>query len=189
MDELAGRRTRVSHAVEASVEALGMFPDQSKVGMWAFSHRLGGGNRDHRELVRIRRLDAQVHGQGQRRLLGRALKELPKLTDGGTGLYDTTLAAFRAVQAGYDKKAANSVVILTDGRNEDPGSISLTKLLRTLWQEMDPDRPVSIIAIGVGPDADAKALERIVSATSGHSYMARDAADIGKVFREALLSR
>ncbi len=189
MDELAGRRTRVSLAAQASAEGLRMFPDQAKIGMWAFSHGLGGRDRDHRELVKIRRLDARAGGRDQRQLLGRALKELPKLTNGGTGLYDTTLAAVRAVRHDYDKKAVNTVVILTDGRNEDPGSISLTKLLQTLWQEMDPDRPVSIIAIGIGPDADAKALERIVSATSGRSYLARDAKDIGKVFKQALLSR
>ena len=189
MDELASGRTRVTLASQASSQALGMFPDQSRIGMWAFSVGLGGPDVDHRELVGIRRLDAQVGGKSQRQLLGRALAELPRLTNGGTGLYDTTLSAVRALRSGYDQKAVNTLVLLTDGRNEDPSSISLPDLIRTLRQERDRARPVSVIAIGVGPDADDHSLRRIVAATGGRSYVARDPADIGQVFRQALLAR
>ena len=111
------------------------------------------------------------------------------MTSGGTGLYDTTLAAVRALRADYDANAINTVVLLTDGRNEDPGSISLNQLLHTLQRERDPSRPLSVIAVGVGPDADARSLRRIVAVTGGRSYVARDPSDIGKVFNDALLSR
>ena len=189
MDQAVDGRTRVSVATQASAGALGIFPDQSRVGMWAFNIGLGGG-KDYRELVGIRRLDARVDGTSQRRLLGRALAELPSLTVGGTGLYDTTLAAVRALRSDYDDEAINTVVLLTDGRNEDQHSIALPDLLHTLRRERDPARPVSVIAIGVGPDADANALHRIVDATGGgRSYVARDPDELGKVFHEALLSR
>lgn len=189
MDELAGGRTRAALAAEASAAALGMFPEQTRIGMWAFSDGLGGKGRDHRSLVATRRLDARADGVSQRRLLSRALAQLPYLTDGGTGLYDTTLAAVRAVRADYDEGAVNTVVLLTDGRNEDPGSISERRLLRTLGRERDPSRPVTVIAIGVGPEADAASLRRIVAATGGRSYLARNPTDIGRVFKNALLSR
>ena len=81
------------------------------------------------------------------------------------------------------------MVLLTDGRNEDPGSLALPQLLHTLRAERDPARPVAVIAIGVGPDADAEALGRIVAATGGRSYSARNPAATGKVFESALLSR
>ena len=189
MDEVAGGRTRVSLASEASAASMGMFADHSQVGMWAFSVGLGGPDRDYRELVPIRRLDARVGGESQRQALGGALAELPGLTYGGTGLYDTTLAAVRAVRAGYDDEAVTSVVLLTDGRNVDPGSLALPQLLHTRRAERDPARPVAVIAIGVGPDADAEALSRIVAATGGRSYVARNPAAMGKVFETALLSR
>lgn len=189
MDELAGRRTRITLASQVSADSLRMFPDQSRVGIWAFSNRLDGRRRDYRELVKIRRLDSEVKGKDQRWALRRALAQLPRLTNGGTGLYDTTLAAVRAVRRDYDKNAVNTIVLLTDGRNEDPGSISLKELVRTLWAEIDPDRPVPVIAIGIGPDADAHALRRIVGTTGGHSYIARNPADLAKVYEEALLSR
>jgi Mg-chelatase subunit ChlD len=156
--------------------------------MWAFNIGLGG-DKDYRELVRIRRLDARVSGTSQRVLLRRALEELPSLTFGGTGLYDTTLAAVRALRSDYDDEAINTVVLLTDGRNEDQHSIALPDLLHTLRRERDPARPVSVIAIGVGPDADAESLRRIVDATGGRAYVARDPGELGKVFQEALLSR
>lgn len=189
MDQLAGGRTRVSLATEASSRALGIFPDQARIGMWAFSVGLGGGERDHRELVGIRRLDARVGGRSQRQLLGRALGELPRLTNGGTGLYDTTLAAVRALREDYDTGAVNTLVLLTDGRNEDADSIALPDLVRTLKREQDPSRPVSVIAVGLGPDADDHSLRRIVEATGGRSYVARDPAQLGKVLQGALLAR
>jgi hypothetical protein len=189
MDELAGGQTRAALAAEASAGALRMFPEQTRIGMWAFSDGLGGKGRDHRNLVTTRRLDARSGGVSQRQLLSRALARLPYLTNGGTGLYDTTLAAVRAVLADYDKGAVNTVVLLTDGRNEDPGSISQRRLLRILERERDPSRPVTVIAIGVGPDADAASLRRIVAATGGRSYLARNPTDIGRVFKNALLSR
>lgn len=189
MDEPTGGGTRVSLASEACVRALGIFPDQTQVGVWAFSVGLGGPEHDYRELVRIRRLDAQVGGRSQRQLLHGVLAGLPALTSGGTGLYDTTLAAVRAMRSSYDRTALNTVVLLTDGRNEDLGSLTLSRLLRTLRRERDPARPVGIIAIGIGPDADAGALRQIVAATGGRSYVARDPTQLGAIFKAALLSR
>ena len=189
MDELAGGRTRMALAVEASAGALGVFPDQSRIGVWAFSEGLGPGSRDHTELVPVRRLDARVGSQTQQRLLGEALSTLPRMTSGGTGLYDTTLAAVQAMRSDYEPGAINTLVLMTDGRNEDPGSISQAKLLRELRKLRDPRRPVTVIAVGLGPDADAEALRRIVDATGGRSYVVRQPSQLSKVFEEALLSR
>jgi Mg-chelatase subunit ChlD len=118
-----------------------------------------------------------------------ALRELPDMTNGGTGLYDTTLAAVRSLRADYDPGAVNTVILLTDGKNEDPGSLSLKELLSKLERERDPGQSLEIIAIGMGPDADAKALERIAKATGGRSYIARDPSDIAEVFIDAMLNR
>jgi secreted protein with Ig-like and vWFA domain len=111
------------------------------------------------------------------------------MTDGGTGLYDTTLAAVRTVQDEYDARAINSVILLTDGENDDPGSLTLGELVSTIERERDPARPIQVIAIGMGPDADANALKRIAGATGGESYVARDPDDIAEVFIDAMLRR
>lgn len=182
-------QSRISLAVGAAGHALRLFPDTAQIGLWAFSTGLGGGGRDYRQMLPIRRLDTPVGSGTQRAALGKALAGLPRLTNGGTGLYATTLAALRAVRAGYDPKAVNSVILLTDGTNEEPGSMSLQDLLGAIRKERDPARPVIVVAIGMGPDADASALKAIADATGGRSYVARRPADITQVFQDALLSR
>jgi hypothetical protein len=185
MDFKDGGRTRISLAVNAAQEALKLFPDNAQIGLWAFSVGLGGGNRDYTSLLPIEAL-----GEGsQREDLAAAFAKLPDMTDGGTGLYDTTLAAIRTVEADYDARSVNTVILLTDGENDDPGSLRLKELIQAIERERDPARPVPVIAIGMGPDADAKALEKIAGATGGRSYVARNPSDIGKVFIDAMLSR
>jgi hypothetical protein len=184
MDFNDGGRTRISLAIDAAQGALDLFPDNGQIGLWAFSVGLGEGNRDYTPMVPIRQLEPS-----QRKALGEALGELPGMTDGGTGLYDTTLAAVRTVQDEYDARAINSVILLTDGENDDPGSLTLGELVSTIERERDPARPIQVIAIGMGPDADANALKRIAGATGGESYVARDPGDIAEVFIDAMLRR
>jgi hypothetical protein len=189
MDERVGRLSREELAAQTASGSLDQFPDQSRIGVWAFSQGLGEGGRDYRELAPVKRLDARTNGRSHRDAVRRGLQQLPRLTHGGTGLHDTVLAAVRAAQEGYESKAMNAVVLLTDGRNDDPGSISIGRLVRTLEREYDPMRPVLVVAIGIGPDVDAGSLRRIAAATGGHSFVARDPAALGRVFQEALLTR
>ena len=64
-------------------------------------------------------------------------------------IYDTTLAAFQALQRSYAPQRINIVVLLTDGINDDPsGGINRAELLRRLKAEQDKERPVRIITIG-----------------------------------------
>ncbi len=188
MNFTAGSSTRVDLTVAAARSGLELFPDSAAIGLWAFSHRLEG-NRDHRTLVPVRPLAATAGGAEQRELLDRALADLPDLVDGGTGLHDTVLAAYRSATRDHDPDAANTVLVFTDGTNEDPGSISERELLRRLRQLHDPERPVRVIAIGISADADARVLQRIASATGGAAYVARRPQDMAEVFRTALAAR
>lgn len=188
MDFTDDGRSRISLAVRAAEGALELFPDNAEIGVWAFSERLDG-DRDYVELAPVRPLGSGSAGTPHRRELAAALTRLPGMTNGGTGLYDTALAAVRTLQDDYDARAVNSVVLLTDGDNDDPGSLTLEELVQTLERERDPARPTQVIAIGMGPEADAKALRRVAAATGGRSYVARDPQDISQVFIDAMLSR
>ena len=189
MAENAGPETRIALTVQASETGARLFPDNAQLGLWAFSIGLGGGGQDYRELVPIRRLDETVDGISHRQRLTDAARTLPALVKGGTGLYDTTLAAFRKVKEDYDPAAINSVILLTDGANEDPASISLDQLLDALAKEQDPARPVIIVTIGITEDADAAVLQKISAATGGTSHIARTPAEIPGVFVDAMRSR
>ncbi len=184
----AGGRTRMALTIKASETGISLFPDNSQVGLWSFSTQLDG-NKDYKPILPIKRLNEDVNGTPHRKKLTDAIGDLKPKANGSTGLYDTTLAAFREVKKTYDPKAINSVILLTDGANEDPGSISLKKLIATLKKEQDPTRPVVIITIGITEDADAKVLKEISVATGGTSYVARDPADIPSVFITALQNR
>jgi hypothetical protein len=59
----------------------------------------------------------------------------------------------------------------------------------TLESEADESRPVKVIAIGLGPEADLTALERIGEATGGAAYSAVDENDLQTVLFDALRQR
>jgi hypothetical protein len=185
----SGDSTRIALTVDASLGANALFSDQTEMGLWAFSIGLGGGQQDYRELVPLGAVDTMFNGLPQREAILSAIRGLPTLVGGGTGLYDTTLAAFRRVKEGYDPNFVNSVILLTDGTNEDEGSPSLDQLIETLQREQDPVRPVVIVTVGITTDADPVALQRIAAATGGTSYVAEDPRDIPDVFVQALNSR
>jgi Ca-activated chloride channel homolog len=182
-------RTRIELARDAAVTALRLYPDSAKIGLWAFSVLLDAPA-DWLSLTEVGRLSNDIDGSTRRDQLLAEAQTLPSLVGGGTGLYDTTLAAFRTVRAGYDPARVNSVVLLTDGRNEDdPIGINLRTLLRTLRAEFDPARPVPIITIGMGPGADIETLRRISETTGGKAYQALDPNDIETVFLDAMIER
>ncbi|WP_072805358.1 VWA domain-containing protein [Rhodococcoides yunnanense] len=185
----SGDSTRIALTVDASLSGSTLFSDQTEMGLWAFSIGLGGGGQDFRELVPLGPVTDVVRGLPQREAILSSIRTLPSLVGGGTGLYDTTLAAFRRVKEGYDPNFVNSVIILTDGANEDAGSPSLDDLIATLQREQDPVRPVVIVTVGITSDADPVALQRISAATGGTSYIAEDPRDILDVFVKALNSR
>jgi hypothetical protein len=189
MNADAGGKTRMQLTQEAATQGAGLFPDTAQLGMWAFSIGLGGNGQDYRELDPIRRMDAVTDGRTQRQRILGDISSLGGLVGGGTGLYDTALAAFRTVKASYDPRAVNSVILFTDGANEKASSISLDQLLATLAREKDPAKPVIFVTIGITADADEPVLKQIAAATGGSSYVAKDPADIPKVFSEALLAR
>lgn len=141
------------------------------------------------ELTPIERLDAFHGGVAHRQSATAVLGPLPGRVEGGTALYDSVLAAYQTMRSSFDPNRINSVVVLTDGRNDAPGGLTLDQLLARLKQLSDPDRRVLVVTVGMGPDADATALRAISTATGAKSYLARNPADIDAVFLDAILSR
>jgi Bacterial extracellular solute-binding protein/von Willebrand factor type A domain len=189
MDFVSQGQSRIDLTVGTTRAGLRIFPDSFEVGVWAFSERLGGANQDYRKIVPVRRLDAKVDGKTQRDLINAGLGTLPAITNGGTGLYDTTLAVYRRALETFDPTKANTVLIFTDGANDDPGSISRSQLISRLKKLADPQKPVRIITIGISADADAKALKAIAKATGSFSFIARRPQDIGTAFQQAMVAR
>ncbi|GAA1336509.1 substrate-binding domain-containing protein [Arthrobacter roseus] len=189
MGTKAGPATRMQLTEKAAAIGSSLFPDNTSMGLWAFSTNRGPNGEDYKELLPIRPLSTKVDSLTQRELLVDGVDNLSSLVGGFTGLYDTTLAAFRTVQAGYDPQSVNSVIILTDGANQDDNSIDLAQLLEALKTEQDPTRPVIVVTLGITEDADAETLKQISAVTGGSSYTAVEPDKIPTVFVDALRAR
>lgn len=181
----AGGATRIDLAKTAATRGLALYSADSEIGVWAFSRRLTG-DVDYEELVPVGLLSDAVNGVSGDQRVHDAVTNIQVLPSGDTGLYDTALAAVRAMQANYEPGRVNSVLLLTDGRNDDPGSIGLPELLTTLAAEQDPQRPVPVIALAFGPQSDVTALDQITAATGGATYVALDPRQIGEIFLDAV---
>jgi len=73
---------------------------------------------------------------------------------GNTGLYDTIDAGYRQVRRAWRPDQQNILVVMTDGKNEDGHGLSLPQLVSSLRAQVSPKRPVSVILIAYGSDAD-----------------------------------
>ena len=181
-----GGKTKMDLVKSATGQALALFAPETNLGTWVFSSNLAG-DRDWAESVPIGPTNAKLpNGKLRREVLAESLAAL-QATDGDTGLYDTTLAAFQAVQRSYAPQRINIVVMLTDGINDDPtGGIDRAELLRRLKAEQRKDQPVQIITVAYGANADAASLKLISQATGGLAYVSRDPRDILRVFTDAI---
>ncbi len=184
----AGGATRIDLAKQAASLGLGLYPATSEIGLWEFSTNLAPGS-DHREVIPVSTLGPDAQGGTGAQRLAQAIAGLQAIPDGATGLYDTVLDAVRTMRANYDPARANSVLILTDGMNDDANGISLQTLLSTLAAEQDPSRVVPVIAIAFGPDSDLGALTQITNATGGVTYESKDPRQIGEIFLDAVGQR
>lgn len=180
-------QSRMDVTKSSLIQALSQFTPEDEIGLWEFATLLDG-ERDYRKLVPTRPLgDRAAGGTVHRERLTTAFSELQPVPNGATGLYDTTLAAYREATKSYVSGKFNALVVLTDGVNEDPGSISRSSLVTELEGLSDPERPVPIIAIAVGPSADKEEVTQIAAATGGSGHQVNDPAEIHAVILKAIM--
>nr|WP_030282847.1 substrate-binding and VWA domain-containing protein [Streptomyces catenulae] len=184
----SGGRSRMSLARDALLRALGTFTPDDEIGLWKFATLLDG-DRDYLELSPTTRLGGRDSGNaGHRDGLTSALQTLTPVPGGGTGLYDTTLAAYREARSSYAEGKFNAVVVVTDGADDDAHSIGLDGLLEQMKKLTDPGRPIPLIALAIGPEADRSALDRMVAPTGGSAHEVQDPSQIDEVIRQAIVT-
>ena len=185
----ANGQTRIETAKEAALTALAMLPDTSQIGLWAFSTDKKPPN-DWIELVPIGPLGEPIAGVTRRQALQAGVGQLPSLVGGGTALNDTTLAAFRHVLQGL--RPVEGQLGGADHRRH--ATTTSRRSTRTLWsrrckRESDPARPVPLIMVGLGQEADMDALRKIAKATGGKAYQTFRSEDIRAVLLDAISQR
>ncbi|MFJ4710357.1 substrate-binding and VWA domain-containing protein [Streptomyces anulatus] len=181
-------QSRMDVTKESLIQALGQFTPNDEIGLWEFATTLDG-DKDYRRLMPTKRLGDPVKGGGtHREKLTAAFAGLRPVPGGATGLYDTTLASYKEARSTYRKGKFNALVILTDGSNQDERSISRRGLIAELKALRDPERPVPVIAIAVGPDADRDEVAEIARVTGGDGYEVSDPAEIQAVILQAIMA-
>jgi hypothetical protein len=180
--------TRMQATAQVAQGGLAMLTDETDLGLWTFSTNLDG-SRDYREEVPIGPLSTRLGSGTRRQAILAALGRVRPKPTGNTGLYDSVLASVRALQKTYKPGYYNSVLVLTDGKNDDDHGISLTDLLRTLKREADPDRPVMVIFIGFGADVDMGAMQKIAVQTNGEAYQAMKPQDVQRILLQTIARR
>ena len=173
--------TRLELVRRAMSNALSAFQQQDHLGLWEFSTELGA--HDYRQVVPLGALSQPVNGTSRRQALRDGFDQLKPHT--ATGLYDTVLAAYEYAQANYLNNGFNTIVLLTDGENEDDKGLSLDQLMSELAKRRDPNRPVHLITLAIGDQTDPATLSKISAATDGVSYQSLDLTDIVQLFLSA----
>jgi Ca-activated chloride channel family protein len=177
----AGNATRLDLAKQAISESLPLFSDRTNVGLWTFSRY--PDRADYSIILGLSPPSRLVGGVPARQALQTAVAGLR--ASGATGLYDTVLAAASVAQRSW-REGDNTIVLISDGKNEDPGSASLEQVRARLKTLAGTERPVRVLSIALGDEADAATLHRFADATGGEAYLARKAEDLDKVFLAAL---
>jgi Ca-activated chloride channel family protein len=170
--------TKLDLAKRAAIAALDEFQPDDQVGLRVFSTDISDDDpTDYLDLVDIGPVSET------RDDLEREIERL--VPTQGTPLYTVTHDSYEDMLDEFDATRINAVVLLSDGRNEDPGrNEDLQDLLRFLRgrNEGENATPVRIFPIAYGGDADQATLKRIAEATNAAAYSAIDPTTIVNVF-------
>jgi Ca-activated chloride channel family protein len=175
-------QTRLQATIDAANEALRIIPPASNVGLWEFSTELDGGRNggDYRELVPA----GPLNEAGRNEQLTAALDALAPEQD--TALNDTLLAAYEAMQTIYTPGQQHTILLLTDGRNDDNDSISHGQLTAELQRLRNPEQPIEVVSIAYGEQPDLDRLTQISEEVGGQVIPSPDLADLDRLMVEAL---
>jgi Ca-activated chloride channel family protein len=164
--------SRLQLLQQTALAGFALLNNDSKIGLWQFSANLTPTTH-YRELIPYGPLNGPVGSVERKQALAGAVQSLR--AGGQTALYDTAYAAFQAIKDQWEPNDTNAVLLITDGRNEIAGGMTLPELLQKLGSEGSRERPIPIISIAVGPEADAESLREISRVTGGRTFVVRDA--------------
>ncbi|MFG1945257.1 substrate-binding and VWA domain-containing protein [Nonomuraea sp. NPDC048826] len=185
--------TRMQAISKIATEGLTLFPPDSEMGVWMFSTHLDGRGKDWKEVVTVGPLTESVDGVLRKDVLAKELSTVQAKATGDTGLNDTLKAAYTHMTKTYARDRINTLLILTDGAgNDDPdGGVSNAEILQFLKETYNPQRPVSILLIAFGPEAQAgkKQMDAVAQATGGEAYIAKDPLQVRDFFLQGMERR
>jgi Ca-activated chloride channel family protein len=175
MSQSAGAgNSRLELAQAAAVNGLTQLSDTDEVGLWVFPAQ---GRQGYWQWLAMKPLGPQ-----RQEMITRIEQLVPS---GGTPLYAVTREASEVVRANAGTNMINAVVVMTDGKNENPDDNDLDGLIRQLSDEAT-EGGTRVFTIAYGQDADLDTLKRISEASRAAAYDATDPLTINAVFTNVL---
>jgi Ca-activated chloride channel family protein len=160
------------HALNAAVDSLSPADD---VGLTLFSTRLG----PHRTAKWID-VAPMRPWETNETAITRAIAQLRTQT--GSPLYAATTHAFTTLTRNYDPTRINSLIVITDGFNEDEHDTNRAAVLALLAAHPQ----IHVFGVGIGAGADMATLRSYARATNGEVYDATNAINIDQAITSAL---
>ncbi|MGP4029662.1 substrate-binding domain-containing protein [Actinomadura sp. 3N407] len=188
LEKVGPNTNRLQAIAQVSQGGLSMMSDDTELGQWLFSTNMEG-EIPYKKTVPIGPLGERIGSNTRRGLVLSTLNQMRPKPTGDTGLYRTMLAAYKMMNETYKPEFGNSILLLTDGKNDDPGGPSLQETLNQLKSMQDPNKPIQVNMIGFGKGVDRDELEKIAKATNGKVQIAMTPDEIKKIFLKMLSRR
>lgn len=166
-----GSATRLSNALGALRSTMNVMPPNFGLGVWTY-----GKNLDGTTPYKIQTPTAPLSNQ-QRTGLDTALQTVQPTESRTDQTYPSLIAAYRSAVRGYTAGLTNSVLLITDGPNDD-STITGPKLLTELISAADPAHPVRIDVIVIGGNG-TDTLQTAAQRTGGMYTQLPTSDDIG----------
>ncbi|MEV0898054.1 substrate-binding domain-containing protein [Actinoplanes sp. NPDC049802] len=187
-ERIGGSATKASLLRESGASAAQLFNRDTTIGMWYFG--AGSANSPaHTEEVSFGPINGEAGGKPRREALIEKIKTYRPQSNAGTPLYQSVLDGVDTMREQVKPGKPSVVVVLTDGA--DGGTrfaMSNQEFQKRLTAGLDPARPVPVIAVGYGPDANMPALQSMAKATGGQAIAARNPADLASAMAKAFLA-
>ncbi|MGW0044871.1 substrate-binding domain-containing protein [Rhodococcus sp. NPDC003348] len=180
MSNVEGSGTRLANTVAALTEAVRATSDDAELGLWVYSRGLDG-SKAYKVLVTTGPVDESVGGVPRRQAIADALAAVTPAT--ATSTYPSVQAAYSSAVSSYAADRPNSVLLVTDGPNDDT-SISSSQFLRSIAGTADTAAPVRVDVVTIGENSDATTLTQLAERTGGTmtAVPSSDAPELAQAF-------
>ncbi|MEV0764284.1 VWA domain-containing protein [Nocardia sp. NPDC050435] len=159
MSTIDGSATRLATVIGALRSTMNVMPPDFGLGVWAFAKNLDGTT-PYDVLAPTKTLT-----DDQRTAVGAALGTVKAAESRTDQAYPTLLAAYRSAIANYVAGKTNSILLITDGPDDD-STITGAKLLADITAAVDKAKPVRIDVIVVGGPG-TQTLQGVAEQTGG----------------------
>lgn len=159
MSTAEGATTRLTNALGALRSTLTVMPPDFGFGLWTFGKNLDGSTP-----YEVRAETATLTDT-QRAAVDEALGGVEATSTAADQAYPSLLAAYRAAIENYEAGRTNSILLITDGPDDD-SSLTGAALLSALTEAADPQRPVRVDVIAIGGDG-SESLKTAAGRTGG----------------------